>query len=533
MTRRAASRARTILAQAALLAVAACGGGGGDGSSPLSITTSTANDGVIGAAYTETIVATGGSGVKTFSISSGSLPAGLAVSAAGAITGTPLGPAGTASFTVAVTDSAKTPATDTQALTIDIVEPLVIQTAALADTSVGADYDASVLATGGAAPYSFAVSAGSLPNGIEIDASGTLSGAVLTSARTETFTIEVSDSSSPQLTAAMEYRVRVGMNITTTALADATGGVAYSDSIVVRGGLPPFEWTLLAGVLPAGLTGPDAATGIVSGTPDAACSATATNLTVEVSDSDTPTQTDTQAGIDLTVNPAELDVATEALPAGRINAAYSQQLQVTGGVPPYSFAVTSGSLPSQLTLNANTGRITGTPDTIESQAFEITVTDSCPTTASQDLSITISNASLGRNDNIANATALPGDGSYAASISPSGHPNSVFSPDEDYYAITTTAASTVTVDIDAVVNGSPLDSVIEIVGANGVQLASCVAPGFTSACEHDDEDTQAGDLDSFLQIEVSGATTFYIHVVDWGSVARPDKLYTLNISGVN
>jgi hypothetical protein len=323
------------------------------------------------------------------------------------------------------------------------------------------------------------------------------------------------------------------MNITTTALADATGGIEYSDSIVVRGGLPPFEWTLLAGVLPAGLAGPDAATGVVSGTPDAVCLPAAGNLTVEVSDSDTPTQTDTQAGIDLTVNPAELSVTTAALPSGRVNAAYNQQIQVTGGVPPYLFAVTGGSLPSQLTLNANTGRITGTPDTIETQAFEVTVTDSCPNTASQDLSITINNASLGRNDSIANATALPGDGSYAASISPSGHPNSVFSPDEDYYAITTTAASTVTVDIDAVVNGSPLDPVIEIVGANGVQLTSCVAPGFTSACEHDDEDTLAGDLDSFLQIEVSGATTFYVHVVDWGSVARPDKLYNLNISGVN
>ena len=74
---------------------------------------------------------------------------------------------------------------------------------------------------------------------------------------------------------------------------------------------------------------------------------------------------------------------------------------------------------------------------------------------------------------------------------------------------------------------------IEIVSANGMQLASCDAPGFTSACEHDDEDTEAGALDSFLQIDVSGATTFYIHVVDWGSDARPDMLYNLNISGVN
>ncbi len=72
---------------------------------------------------------------------------------------------------------------------------------------------------------------------------------------------------------------------------------------------------------------------------------------------------------------------------------------------------------------------------------------------------------------------LPGDGTYSASISPSGHPNTVFDPDEDYYQITTTAASTVTVDINAVVNGSPLDSVIEIVGANGLPLATLRRPG--------------------------------------------------------
>ena len=203
-------------------------------------------------------------------------------------------------------------------------------------------------------------------------------------------------------------------------------------------------------------------------------------------------------------------------------------------MPPYTFAITTGILPSQLAIAAN-GRITGTPDTAETQAFTVTVTDSCPVpvTATQALSITVRNVSLGRNDSIADATVLPGDGTYTASISPSGHPNTVFDPDEDFYAITTTAASTVTVDINANANGSPLDSVIEIVGANGLPLMSCGAPAFTSICQHDDEDTEAGLLDSFLQAQIGAAVTFYIHVVDWGSNARPDKLYDLVINGVN
>ena len=84
-----------------------------------------------------------------------------------------------------------------------------------------------------------------------------------------------------------------------------------------------------------------------------------------------------------------------------------------------------------------------------------------------------------------------------------------------------------------VVNGSPLDSVIEITGANGVPLNTCVAPTFVSLCQADDEDTDAGLLDSFLQVRVAAGASIYIHVVDWGSNARPDKLYDLVISGVN
>ena len=254
-------------------------------------------------------------------------------------------------------------------------------------------------------------------------------------------------------------------------------------------------------------------------------------MTVQVVDADTPAQDATQAGIELTVEPATLDITTAALPNARIDTAYDQRVVATGGVPPYAFALTLGDLPNQLSLNPNKGRITGTPDTLETQAFEVTVTDSCPDTASQALSLTVEAASLGRNDSIADATALPGNGSYAASISPSGDPNSVYDPDEDYYRITTTATSNITLNINAEINGSPLDAVVEVVNAAGTQLSTCDAPTYTSACFNDDE-TGGDTLDSLVELRVTGATTFYIHVLDWGSGARPDMLYDLVISGV-
>jgi hypothetical protein len=133
----------------------------------------------------------------------------------------------------------------------------------------------------------------------------------------------------------------------------------------------------------------------------------------------------------------------------------------------------------------------------------------------------------GRNDSIATATTLT-NGNFAASISPSGDPATLFSPDEDFYRIVTTGMATVTVDIDAQVNGSAIDSVIEIVGANGLPLNTCGAPNFNSACINDDD----VNLDSILQVRVAAASTFFVHVVDFRGDARPDLLYTIKISGV-
>lgn len=515
--------------------VAGCGGGGGGGGPPaaLNIATAALADGVVGVAYSQTIAVTGGTGARSFTISAGALPAGLALNATtGAVTGTPAGPAATASFTITVTDAGTPQQTDSQALTLDIVDPLVITTATLPGTSVGAAYNQSLAATGGTLPYTFSIGGGSLPAGIVLGVNGALTGPATAQATSQTFTVVVTDSSSPALTATLSFTIAVTLEIVTTSLPDAAGGEFYSQTLQAQGGLLPRSWRRTAGSMPAGIADPVAATGTVSGTPDPVCAASTAVFTAEVSDSATPPATDTQAGLAITVNPVALNIATVTLPAGVVGAAYNVNVQTTGGVPPYNFAVTNGSLPSQLgPIVAASGQIAGTPDTVESRTFDVTVTDACAGADTQTLSITINAASPGRNDSISSATAL-GNGTFAASISPSGNPNTVFDPDEDYYAITTTAASTVTVDINAQVNGSPLDPVIEIVGANGVQLSSCVAPAFNSPCEHDDIDPGI-QLDSILEIRVGGATTFYVHVVDFRGDARPDLLYDIVISGVN
>lgn len=231
--------------------------------------------------------------------------------------------------------------------------------------------------------------------------------------------------------------------------------------------------------------------------------------------------------------PPALNISTASLAAGTIGVPYNQTVAATGGTGARSFTVTAGALPAGVSLAASTGIISGSPTGPAGPSnFTITVTDSgAPQQSdSQMLSITINAVVMGRNDSIATATTIA-NGNFAASISPSGHPNSVFSPDQDYYRITTTAISTVTVDIDAQVNGSPLDPVIEIVNGSGVRLNSCVAPTFNTPCVHDDE-VLGVQRDSFLQVRVGAGVTFFVRVLDWRGDARPDLTYTIIISGV-
>lgn len=67
----------------------------------------------------------------------------------------------------------------------------------------------------------------------------------------------------------------------------------------------------------------------------------------------------------------------DPLPAGTLNVPYSYQLTARGGVPPYTFSIATGSLPTGLTLNGATGVISGTPTVAVSlAAVSFSVTDS-------------------------------------------------------------------------------------------------------------------------------------------------------------
>jgi beta-glucanase (GH16 family) len=85
----------------------------------LSITTSTLATATLNSGYSETLKATGGTTPYTWSLSSGSLPAGLSLSSTGTISGTPTA-TGTSTFTVGVKDSSSTPQSATATLSLTV-----------------------------------------------------------------------------------------------------------------------------------------------------------------------------------------------------------------------------------------------------------------------------------------------------------------------------------------------------------------------------------------------------------------------------
>jgi hypothetical protein len=83
-----------------------------------------------------------------------------------------------------------------------------------------------------------------------------------------------------------------------------------------------------------------------------------------------------------------LIIPTSSLPQATVGVAYSATLEASGGTPPYSWSITSGSLPGGLKLDATTGVISGTPAAPGTSDFTVTVTDSFRETASAARSIT-------------------------------------------------------------------------------------------------------------------------------------------------
>ncbi len=337
--------------------------------------------------FSQTFTASGGSNSFSY-VLTGTLPAGMSFSG-NTISGTPTVP-GSYPITVTATDTVLTgvgaPFSIAQNYTIDVPAPaIVVSPATLPDPTGAVAYSQTITATGGAAPYGFAVSAGSLPPGITLASGGVLSG---TSNQVGTYSFTVTATDNFGQTGSQAYTVTIAAPTLTMTPAPGTlnapYATAFSQTFPAAGGSNSFSYAL-TGALPAGMS---FSGNTISGTPTVPGSypITITATDTVLTGVGAPFSIAQNYTIDVPAPVIVVDPAT--LPSTTAGLAYSQTLTANGGAAPYSFAVTAGSLPNGLSLTTG-GALSGTTTTSGTFNFTVTATDNFGQTGARAYTVVV------------------------------------------------------------------------------------------------------------------------------------------------
>jgi len=341
-----------------------------------------------GVAYNQTLSATGGATPYSFGVTAGALPPGLVLTSAGVLSGTAT-TAGTFGFTIQATDANGCFIALAYSIVVAAAPPpppgcpvITLAPLTLPGTTAGVAYEETISATGGTAPYSFGVTAGALPGGLVLSATGVLSGTP-TTAGTFNFTIRGTDANG--CFAVLAYMIVVAaapppppgcpvITMAPSSLPGTTAGVAYNQTITASGGTAPYSFGVTAGALPGGLV--LSSTGVLSGT---ATTAGTFNFTVRGTDANGCFAVLAYMIVVAAAPPPPpgcpvITVNPPSLPGGVVGVLYSQSITATGGTAPYRFGLTAGALPRGLILTS-AGLLSGTPATAGTFTFTIRGTD--------------------------------------------------------------------------------------------------------------------------------------------------------------
>lgn len=481
----------------------------------VAITTTSLPSGDTATDYNQTIQAVRGEyNNRTWSIVEGSLPPGIMLSGSYSayLIGRPT-KAGVFPFTVQVRDG-KSTARASFSVTIARAA-LSIQNTGLPKGINGTPYGVNFRLQGGSGDKSWSISNGSLPPGVSFSPSTQSLGGTPSQAGLYSFTVRVDDDTS-FVTADYTIEVVEKLKVSTTSLPNGSVGVPYSFQLQSVNGVGPYTWST-SSTLPSGMTlSPD---GLLQGTPGLPWKIE--SLYVRVKESSSLQQT-ADARVSLTID-GPMVITTKALPPAISGQSYSAApLKAYGGVTPYTWSISAGSLPSGLALDPATGQLSGTPSGGNgNSSFTVKVSDASatPQSATQDLAI-LTRSSLGRNDSIPTATFVSsGTWEIQGSISPyeSG-------PDQDYYRLASLSDNNLTFSVVA----ASMVPVLEILDESGQQLQTC-GSDFRKSCLLDYHEGYASPL--LFKVPGNGEIVFYVHVLDYFGDARPDFGYHLYVGG--
>ncbi|HPQ66017.1 MAG TPA: Ig domain-containing protein [bacterium] len=341
---------------------------------------------VLGVWYQSPLSAEGGTPPYSWALVSGSLPGDIRLQPRrGVLLGLPreLG-----DFEVSFEVADRGGDSDTSNFTLRVAEGVFrIVTEALPPGTIGEPYSCALRAEGGVPPYSWRLLAGELPPRCALDGSRGIVAGTSSEEGEYRFTVRAQDSQGRQ--AERDFLLAIagpegpgglygGFKITTRELAPAVRGSLYAQSLTAEGGTPPYTWTVSVGNLPPGLY-LASASGEIGGIPE---EAGIFDLRILAADRRSLTA---QADFRLTVGYEQVQL-TGLYPGGsdeaevRIGREYQFEVGVTGGSPPYTFSLVSGSLPEYLVLDPNAGIIFGTVSDAYAEAsffsFRVLVADS-------------------------------------------------------------------------------------------------------------------------------------------------------------
>lgn len=368
-----------------------------------------------GTSYADQVSA-GGTGTITYAVTNGySLPLGLALNTnTGAITGTPTT---NGNYTFRITATSVSGSTSTTVTTPDLAltvgEAPVLATNTLTSTmQLGQSYSASVTATGFPAP-TYSLASGSLPAGLTLNSStGAITGTPNTMANYN-FAIRATNVFAPSGVTLVTTSASVtAAPIYTDSAVNPRGslGVAYTSEVLATGSPAP-TYAVTSGSLPDGLT-LNSNSGQITGTPNATGDfsfvVTATNTYGSSST--------TSLSIQIGVGPS---VTIEQMPQRGFVGVPISISTTSSGFPTPTFTLNSGSLPPGVTLNSQTGTLSGSPTTAGSYTFTLLATNWVGTSTSLGYSITIHAAPSITNSASINQTINLGD-AYSEQLSVSG-----------------------------------------------------------------------------------------------------------------
>ncbi len=329
------------------------------------ITTSSLPFASLDVAYSAAFSALGATPI-TWTLSSGSLPAGLSMDSSGSISGTPT-TTGAYSFTVTASNSS-----GSASRLFSIIIPLsALRSPKITTTSLTEGYTNSPyghqLTASGTSPLTWSLAEGSsLPSGLTLTTSGYLYG-THTSADSTAFTVYATNSAGTD-SQDLSLTFYESPSLTRPAILPeppnpAAQGESYTCQLMASG-TPPFTWTLAKGKLPAGLTMSDS--GLITGTPTKAAAA---KLAFSVSN-DYGRENRT-----LTLNICKLpEITAKALKDATVDKKYTETIKGSG-TKPLTWQL-EGTLPQGLPLfEADNAKITGTPSAGDTGMVRVTLSN--------------------------------------------------------------------------------------------------------------------------------------------------------------